>query len=82
MFLGIPDPLDRGTDPRIRIRIRIRTKMPRSHNTEKKVFIFNYLFTGAPLTKKSMVEILSLMKYGNLIMPRVTPQIFVNIGDY
>jgi hypothetical protein len=27
MFLGLPDPLVRGTDPRIRI--RIRTKMPR-----------------------------------------------------
>ncbi len=31
MFLGLtdphPDPLVRGTDPRIRIRIRIRTKM-------------------------------------------------------
>jgi hypothetical protein len=28
-----PDPLVKGTDPRIRIRIRIRTKMSRIHNT-------------------------------------------------
>ncbi len=28
-----PDPLDRGTDPRIRIGIRIRTKMQRIQNT-------------------------------------------------
>jgi hypothetical protein len=28
-----PDPVDRGTDPRIRIRIRIRTRMARIHNT-------------------------------------------------
>ncbi len=33
MFLGLPDPLDRGTGPRIRMRIRIRTKMSRIHNT-------------------------------------------------
>ncbi len=39
MLLGIPDqhpyPLDRGTDPEIRIRIRIRTKCHGStfHNT-------------------------------------------------
>ncbi len=36
MFLSLPDlnpdPLDRGTDPRIRI--RIRTKMSRIHNTD------------------------------------------------
>jgi hypothetical protein len=36
-FLGLPDPhpdpLDKGTDPGIRIRIRIRTKMSRIHNT-------------------------------------------------
>jgi hypothetical protein len=35
MFLGLPDPhldpLDRGTDPRIRI--RIRAKMSQNHNT-------------------------------------------------
>jgi hypothetical protein len=31
MFLGLPDPLVRGTGPGIRI--RIRTKMPRIRNT-------------------------------------------------
>jgi hypothetical protein len=40
MFLGLPDqyadPLDRGTDPRI----RIRTKISRIHNTGKKLRIF------------------------------------------
>jgi hypothetical protein len=35
MFLGLPDPdpLDRGTDPRIRISIRIHAKKSRIHNT-------------------------------------------------
>ncbi len=39
MFLGLPDPhlrpdpLDRGTDPMIRIRFRIRTKISRIHIT-------------------------------------------------
>ncbi len=32
MYLGLPDPLDRGTDPRI----RIRTKMSRIHNKARK----------------------------------------------
>jgi hypothetical protein len=40
MFLGLPDPLDRGTDPRIRIRIRILTKMSRIHSTARN---FNYV---------------------------------------
>jgi hypothetical protein len=36
MFLGLPDPLDRGTEPRIRIRVN----MPRIHTTECKVTVF------------------------------------------
>jgi hypothetical protein len=45
MFLGLPDPhpdpLDRGTDPRIRICIRIHTKMSRIHNTLPRLNIKN-----------------------------------------
>ncbi len=90
LFTGVPDPYVFG--PPGSVRQRHGSEDPDSHpdpyqNAKepqhwKKVFIFNYLFTGTSLTKKSMVEILSLMKYGNLIMPWVTPQIFVNIGDY
>jgi hypothetical protein len=36
VFLGLPDPLVRGTGPRIRIRIRIRTRMSRIRNNAHK----------------------------------------------
>ncbi len=43
MFLGLPDPLDRGRDPRIR-HIRVRTKMSRIHNTDRKSIWGLYIY--------------------------------------
>jgi hypothetical protein len=67
MFLDLPDPhpdpLDRGTDPRIRIRIRIRirTKMSRIHNTA--IFVVKFMKVG--VVKERMFIPRTLKKWLN-----------------
>jgi hypothetical protein len=58
MFLGLPDPdpLDRGTDQRIRIRIRIRTKISWIRNSG--FYTSNYLIMSLSLESRRLFVII------------------------
>ncbi len=56
---NVPDPLDRGTDPRIGIRIQIRTKMSRIRNTatnDLSLFALRFLFLQTQATSYSFCK--------------------------